>query len=140
MIAGYETQLAMLDEGLKAHPDVWQLKLQQAAANFDLAEYLRRWTCLFAGGPPVVSQPPLRRTPRAAERAAQRRGGGDATYARAGIRTRTCALADGGGARGLIVGARTTSAALRYLMVSLVCLIFRWFPHIGFFFFNRCFC
>ena len=39
VIAGYETQLALLDEGLKAHPDVWQLKLQQAAANFDLAEY-----------------------------------------------------------------------------------------------------
>ena len=39
VISGYETQLALLDEGLKAHPDVWQLKLQQAAANFDLAEY-----------------------------------------------------------------------------------------------------
>jgi len=39
VIAGYETQLALLEEGLKAYPDVWQLKLQQAAANFDLAEY-----------------------------------------------------------------------------------------------------
>jgi hypothetical protein len=39
VIAGYKTQLALLDEGLKAHPDIWQLKLQQAAANFDLAEY-----------------------------------------------------------------------------------------------------
>ena len=39
VIAGYETQLTLLEEGLKAHPDIWQLKLQQAAANFDLAEY-----------------------------------------------------------------------------------------------------
>ena len=39
VIAGYETQLTLLAEGLKSNPDVWQLKLQQAAANFDLAEY-----------------------------------------------------------------------------------------------------
>ena len=29
-------------------------------ASFDLAEYLRRWLCVFPGGPPIVSQPPLR--------------------------------------------------------------------------------
>ena len=39
VLAGYDTLLALLDDGLKAKPDVWQLKLQQAAANFDLAEY-----------------------------------------------------------------------------------------------------
>ena len=39
VLAGYDTLLALLDAGLKAKPDVWQLKLQQAAANFDLAEY-----------------------------------------------------------------------------------------------------
>ena len=39
VLAGYETLLALLDTGLKTKPDVWQLKLQQAAANFDLAEY-----------------------------------------------------------------------------------------------------
>ena len=39
VLAGYETLLALLDAGLGAKPDVWQLKLQQAAANFDLAEY-----------------------------------------------------------------------------------------------------
>ena len=39
VLAGYDTLLSLLDDGLKAKPDVWQLKLQQAAANFDLAEY-----------------------------------------------------------------------------------------------------
>ena len=39
VITGYETQLSLLGEGLKSNPEVWQLKLQQAAANFDLAEY-----------------------------------------------------------------------------------------------------
>ena len=39
VLAGYETLLALLDDGLAAKPDVWQLKLQLAAANFDLAEY-----------------------------------------------------------------------------------------------------
>ena len=39
VLAGYETLLALLDAGLAEKPDVWQLKLQQAAANFDLAEY-----------------------------------------------------------------------------------------------------
>ena len=39
VLAGYETLLALLNTGLTAKPDVWQLKLQQAAANFDLAEY-----------------------------------------------------------------------------------------------------
>jgi len=39
VLAGYDTLLNLLNEGLKAKPDVWQLKLQQAAANFDLAEY-----------------------------------------------------------------------------------------------------
>ena len=39
VLAGYDTLLALVDDGLGAKPDVWQLKLQQAAANFDLAEY-----------------------------------------------------------------------------------------------------
>ena len=39
VLAGYDTLLALLNAGLKAKPDVWQLRLQQAAANFDLAEY-----------------------------------------------------------------------------------------------------
>ena len=39
VLTGYDTLLALLNDGLKAKPDVWQLKLQQAAANFDLAEY-----------------------------------------------------------------------------------------------------
>ena len=39
VLAGYDTLLALLGAGLDAKPDVWQLKLQQAAANFDLAEY-----------------------------------------------------------------------------------------------------
>ncbi|MBC8245192.1 MAG: hypothetical protein H8E20_12440 [Verrucomicrobia bacterium] len=39
VLAGYDTLLALLDAGLAAKPDVWQLRLQQAAANFDLAEY-----------------------------------------------------------------------------------------------------
>ncbi|MEE2947325.1 MAG: hypothetical protein VX392_03315 [Verrucomicrobiota bacterium] len=39
VLTGYDTLLALLDAGLAAKPDVWQLKLQQAAANFDLAEY-----------------------------------------------------------------------------------------------------
>jgi len=39
VLAGYDTLLELINVGLKAKPDVWQLKLQQAAANFDLAEY-----------------------------------------------------------------------------------------------------
>ncbi len=39
VLAGYDTLLELINAGLKAKPDVWQLKLQQAAANFDLAEY-----------------------------------------------------------------------------------------------------
>ncbi len=39
VMTGYETLLTLLDSGLKSKPDVWQLRLQQAAANFDLAEY-----------------------------------------------------------------------------------------------------
>ena len=39
VMTGYETLLTLLDSRLKAKPDVWQLRLQQAAANFDLAEY-----------------------------------------------------------------------------------------------------
>ena len=61
--ARLEHQLTALRRILLPRPSsytlVWMPDDDLSLARFDLGEYLRRWLCLFPGGPPVISQPPV---------------------------------------------------------------------------------
>ena len=43
----------------RLHDAIWMPDDDLSFVGFDLASYLRRWLCVFPGGPPIISQPPL---------------------------------------------------------------------------------